>query len=91
MTELKKIHISEIATLYAVQDKPEAYYYEAKEVERKMLELQLEIEELKSEVKNKEWQYEFTHNMFSANITKRQYEELKSNAAEIRKKLKEME
>lgn len=33
MPELNKIHISEIATLYAVQDKPDAYYYEAKETE----------------------------------------------------------
>lgn len=90
MTELKRIHISEIATLYEVQDNPEAYYYDAKEADRKMLELELEIEELKSEIKYKEWQHEFTHNMFSANITKRQYEELKSNAVEIRKKLEAM-
>lgn len=43
MTELKKIHITEIATLYAVQDKPEAYYYDAKEADRKMLELKLAL------------------------------------------------
>lgn len=50
MTELKKIHISEIATLYAVQDKPEAYYYDATEADRKMLELELEIKELRNKL-----------------------------------------
>lgn len=43
MTELNKIHISEIATLYAVQDKPDAYYYEAKEADKKILELELAL------------------------------------------------
>lgn len=47
MSELKKTHISEIATLYAVQDKPDAYYYDATEAEKVIAEKDKELHDTK--------------------------------------------
>lgn len=48
MTELKRIHISEIATLYAVQGKPDGEYYDANEADKVIAEKDKEIKRLEN-------------------------------------------
>lgn len=87
MPELKKTHISEIATLYAVQDKPDAYYYEAKEVEKKMLELELKLIVKKIKICKMEQKFLLTNEGVEKSIELQKKYEAEAN--EICKKLEE--